>query len=115
MSRTRTNRKSREAVTGGMTHPQIAEILGVSPQRVQQIERRALAKLRKQLEPLSERIRLILSGAACFAMSLARGADMPPIPAAGVSDYTPDLVSAFTLPIPEQKLRFLQPIRIVAQ
>jgi uncharacterized protein YjcR len=28
------NRKSREAVTGGMTHPQIAEILGVSPQRV---------------------------------------------------------------------------------
>lgn len=81
MSRTRTNRKSREAVTGGMTHPQIAEILGVSPQRVQQIERRALAKLRKQLEPLSERIRLILSGAACFAMSLARGADLPPIPA----------------------------------
>jgi len=27
MSRTRTNRKSREAVTGGMTHPEIAEIL----------------------------------------------------------------------------------------
>ena len=80
MSRTRTNRKP-EAVTGGMTHPQIAEILGVSPQRVQQIEKRALAKLRKQLQPLSERIRLILSGAACFAMSLARGADMPPIPA----------------------------------
>jgi hypothetical protein len=45
------------ASTGGMTRAEVAEVLGVSPKRVEQIELRALAKCRKKFAAMGIKFR----------------------------------------------------------
>lgn len=48
-----TRRRFNAAILGGCTHEEIAKELGVTPQRVQQIEQAALRKLRRNLVAMS--------------------------------------------------------------